>query len=188
MIDRRRDAADIFTVSIIKGVGVDAQAAFFTPALGLTSTTLGLEDGRIVNNTSNNFLNPFDVNTGTTVAGILLLSFKDNEQYAAVLEDRNKHYCSFFTLGFIPWIPPDGPRRRLTPHYFTKLEIAASCGVGLRLGFNPGELLDFLLGWATIDIFNDDLGARKSKEDSNKPPEAADSKSAEPAAPDTVMK
>jgi hypothetical protein len=32
---------------------------------------------------------------------------------------------------------------------------------GLRVGFNPGELVDFLLGWTTLDIYNDDLGTRK---------------------------
>ena len=33
-----------------------------------------------------------------------------------------------------------------------------------RLGLNPGELLDFGLGWTTLDIFADDLEARESKE------------------------
>ena len=36
---------------------------------------------------------------------------------------------------------------------------ASSC-IGLlgtiRLGLNPGELIDFLLGWSTVDIFDDD--------------------------------
>ncbi len=36
-------------------------------------------------------------------------------------------------------------------------------GGTLRLGFNPGELLDFLLGWFTIDIYNDDIELNKRK-------------------------
>jgi hypothetical protein len=31
----------------------------------------------------------------------------------------------------------------------------------VRCGFNPGELLDFILGWTTIDIFKDDIAGRK---------------------------
>ncbi len=36
-------------------------------------------------------------------------------------------------------------------------------GLTLGLGFNPGELLDFILGWTTLDIFKDDIekGGRK---------------------------
>ena len=29
---------------------------------------------------------------------------------------------------------------------------------GVRLEINLGELLDFVLGWTTLDIFNDDIG------------------------------
>ena len=40
---------------------------------------------------------------------------------------------------------------------WTHLEIAAALGVGVRLGFNPGELLDFLLGFFGADLYGDDL-------------------------------
>ena len=43
-------------------------------------------------------------------------------------------------------------RRRDAADLFTAL------GRTLRFGFNPGELLDFILGWFTIDIYGDDLG------------------------------
>ena len=32
-----------------------------------------------------------------------------------------------------------------------------------RAGVNVGELIDFLLGWTTLDIFGDDLGAKNMK-------------------------
>jgi hypothetical protein len=39
-------------------------------------------------------------------------------------------------------------------------------GGTLRLGFNPGELLDFILGWTAIDIYNDDaVSVRKQREE-----------------------
>lgn len=60
-------------------------------------------------------------------------------------------------------------------YYYTQLEVAAGLGYTVRLGFNPGELLDFLLGWTTIDIFGDDVGIPPTKEElcaTLTPPEA----------------
>ena len=41
------------------------------------------------------------------------------------------------------------------PHY-TQVEVVAGLLFSVRAGVNPGELLDFLLGWAGIDIYGDD--------------------------------
>ena len=41
--------------------------------------------------------------------------------------------------------------------FFTQVEVALGLGGTCRLGFNIGELVDFLLGWGGKDIFNDDL-------------------------------
>ena len=54
-----------------------------------------------------------------------------------------------------PWIHP----------YFTDLEVAAGFIATFRVGANPGELIDFLLGWTTLDIFSDDLEARNKKQE-----------------------
>lgn len=46
--------------------------------------------------------------------------------------------------------------------YLTQIEVAGGlCGT-VRLGFNAGELLDFVLGWTTVDIFRDDRASRPS--------------------------
>ncbi|MCX7009267.1 MAG: hypothetical protein NTY53_18815, partial [Kiritimatiellaeota bacterium] len=45
-----------------------------------------------------------------------------------------------------------------------QVEAAVGGGLVFRLGFNVGELLDFILGWTTIDIFGDDLESRESRE------------------------
>ena len=39
----------------------------------------------------------------------------------------------------------------------------------VKLGVNPGELLGFLPGWTTIDIYDDDLGHRKLKREAEQP-------------------
>jgi len=54
-----------------------------------------------------------------------------------------------FTENETPW------RQRLA--YYTEGEVALGCHYTVRLGVNPGELLDFLLGWTTLDIYGDDL-------------------------------
>ena len=46
--------------------------------------------------------------------------------------------------------------------YLTQVEAVVGLGPSIRLGFNPGELLDFILGWVTLDIFNDDLNSAAS--------------------------
>lgn len=43
--------------------------------------------------------------------------------------------------------------------WFNWFQIEAALGivVGVRAGFNPAEMLDFVLGWTTVDICHDDL-------------------------------
>jgi len=43
------------------------------------------------------------------------------------------------------------------PEYYTQIEVLVGLIGSLRLGFNPGEMLDFVLGWADVDIYADDL-------------------------------
>jgi len=43
------------------------------------------------------------------------------------------------------------------PRDLGKIEVAAGLLGSVRIGFNIGELIDFILGWTTIDIFDDDL-------------------------------
>jgi hypothetical protein len=48
--------------------------------------------------------------------------------------------------------------------YYTQIEVIAGFGGGVRLGFNIGEFLDFILGWGIIDIYGDDIGIIKQTE------------------------
>ena len=41
-------------------------------------------------------------------------------------------------------------------YYFTQIDITAGAYYGIRFGVNPGEFIDFLLGWLKIDLYNDD--------------------------------
>lgn len=42
--------------------------------------------------------------------------------------------------------------------FYTGFEAVAGAVVSLRLGANPGELVDFLLGFAGVDVMGDDVG------------------------------
>ena len=42
------------------------------------------------------------------------------------------------------------------PAYFSQVELSVGLFVGVKIGLNPGELLDFLLGWFTVDLYRDD--------------------------------
>lgn len=51
----------------------------------------------------------------------------------------------------------------ISGYYYTQIEITAGLFLGIKIGINAGELLDFVLGWFTVDIFHDDapyLGTR----------------------------
>ncbi len=53
-------------------------------------------------------------------------------------------------------------------YYYTQCEVCLGVLRGVRLGVNPGELLDFLLGWTTLDTFNDDLEQMQRQQESEK--------------------
>jgi len=40
--------------------------------------------------------------------------------------------------------------------FWTQIDLALGVYWPIRIGFNPGELLDFLLGWTALDIYGDD--------------------------------
>jgi hypothetical protein len=44
-----------------------------------------------------------------------------------------------------------------SPAFYTQVEVSGGLLFTGRVGFNAGELLDFLLGWAGADIYDDDL-------------------------------
>jgi len=39
------------------------------------------------------------------------------------------------------------------------MEVVVGLGVSVRLGFNPGELFDFALGWFGLDLYHDAVTA-----------------------------
>lgn len=166
MIDRRRDAADIFTATVGTGAGVKARAGVFQVGLLANHDATGLRGGTVgywewktpdLIDPVSDFdflvvpLYSFGVESFHPESYGVVERSKgfDTEKWLPILTMPMSDVCSLSAPGQVP-------------HYL-QCELVAGVGVTIRLGFNPGELLDFILGWTTIDIFNDDLEARKLK-------------------------
>ncbi|MCX7009987.1 MAG: hypothetical protein NTY53_22555 [Kiritimatiellaeota bacterium] len=162
--DRGRDAADIFSVAVGVGAGVNARVGPLRTGLAVIHDTIGLREGMP-------FTQPIWPGITPDAYDIDLLVFGGAECNCGNF-DRFKHFeTAGFQFPFLStvYVSDFGDTKKPFIHsYYTQIEIAGGLIGTLRLGFNPGELLDFILGWATIDIFNDDLEARKRNEKSDK--------------------
>lgn len=159
--NRVRDAADIFTVAA--GVGAGASVRMGPVAAGLTESAdlAGLRGGRFAR---------FALKKEEAMeVKILCFGF---EWLAKKPDPRGKNYVA--TTGLVVQGPPGRQRNLYLPFIslpcrgpataprlhragLAQIEVQAACLLGLRLGFNPGEALDFLLGWGNFDYLEDDL-------------------------------
>ena len=144
--DRGLDAADILTATVGKGAALGARVGPVKVALNYHEDYAGLRNGN------------FFVSGQQDGEELDILIFGVEESVS--LRNRGKDYFAH-TVAFLTIPGMDGgyifPDSNLTPHYFTQIQASVGLGGTLRIGVNPGELLDFILGWTTIDIYNDDI-------------------------------
>jgi hypothetical protein len=165
-VDRGRDAADVFTFTVGAGGGAGARVGPFALGLGVNANVTGLQDGIFF---TRNWEQIRYVKGGGS--GYLLLYSFDNGMSSSVdygipstvTERRKKAYRSFHFLG-VP-IPDslDCEGVQYYPHYFTQIEAFIGLGGTIKIGFNPGELFDLILGFIGVDIYGDDLERRKQR-------------------------
>ena len=62
------------------------------------------------------------------------------------------HKKDFKAAGILPFITISN---RL--YYYTEVECVLAIAKSLRVGLNPGEVLDLVLGFTTLDIYGDDV-------------------------------
>ena len=156
--DRGADAADVFTATVGVGLGATARIGPLHGGLGGNFDEYGIEAGKVgeLGKTGAFFLDD-----GGHFAGdyCLLAWGKSRITLSGHALSRGKNlYSGHGPPGWIPfWDPP--PADNTVPNHarWTQIEVAAGLGYGVRLGFNPGELLDFILGFFGIDIYGDDL-------------------------------
>ncbi len=156
MVDRGRDAADILTVAVGKGWGVKARVGPILVGEFHNRDTAGLRGGVLLSPSSNEARSRRDRTSFLPGGYIVPLWYEEVFRAEGVASLRHKE----FSVGsFIPFTSLYCESFSLT--HLTQVEAAAGLFGTLRLGFNPGELLDFILGWTTIDIYNDDLEWKK---------------------------
>ena len=168
--DRGRDAADVFTFGVGVGAGAKARIGPIQTGLLFNIDALGLRGGEMV-------WKGEGPNIGADIDYLLggHSEFDTRVRHRVASDSlawkRNKSYMvRYGPLG----IPANDPFSTPLPNryslsYFTQVEVVGGLLWTFRLGFNPGELLDFIFGWFTVDIYNDDL----EKRESNKPSQSA---------------
>lgn len=154
-VNRGRDAADVF--SLVGGVGGGAGVRIGPVCQGLIfhSNYVGLEGG-------DPFVGFNGDPGGFENGGMLVLPIGGVEtaREADVPLTRGKGLEAQYLLGVaFPWSIECNPPK-YNPSFFTQLEVTAGLGGTVKAGFNPGELLDFILGWFTLDIYGDDIGSK----------------------------
>lgn len=187
-IDRGRDAADIVTVTggIVNGAKV--QAGPVAAGLIMQSDVVGLRGGEIFavqpgqaqQGAGADFWTPIPIYIAYD--DTLVLGWRSGFSTWSLGEERNKTF--YYESKYPFWIGgqtgsigewrriQDGPSIQTnaaakcetrksgwsTPLPY-QLEVSGGLVFGLRLGFNVGELVDFVVGWFGFDIFDDDLEA-----------------------------
>ena len=181
LIDRGRDVKDIVTATIGTGIGATARLGPLHAGLYYGHDHVGLKGGVVRAGFGEKcFSHTFDPliavpRPGKTTGFIFyrenFYDWSANPDDQLVNELRGKLYES---KGIFPFLAvPKTMYRRLDPYkfkryptyYMTQLEVAVGLGVTVRLGLNPGELLDFILGWVGIDIFGDDVEKKRRRYD-----------------------
>ncbi|UDQ98341.1 hypothetical protein AAEX28_15355 [Lentisphaerota bacterium WC36G] len=127
-VDRKRDFNDIFTYGI--GAGIKGQAGPFYAVIPVFETLRGNKKVQA------NF-------------------YSEKCVYNPIAWARNKQYQSTGMFFYYPTAD-----NQFVTSYYTQFEIGVGFILPLipYLGFNPGELLDWGLGYWGIDIYDDDIG------------------------------
>ncbi len=148
--NRAMDARDIFTVTAIVGAVGGAKAQLGPISLGLFAeighighgTRLvgeyGLLQGEVGKHKGDNI----------TIIGGPLGDF-ELKAGSTRARDRNK---------------PVNSNDKYPASAYTRLGVAGGACLGLRFEFNPGELVDFLLGLFGVDMYGDDVYKSAAKD------------------------
>ena len=175
--DRGNDLLDVLTFSIPAGFGAKARVGPFHTGLNATFGDMGFRSGALEYDTR------ICHGTGQEFFCIGNESFSPSEVYwgnerrcQMKRYDTGNSYFPFFTP-FLDVYDSNTAKHRdrnysfinmISHPYATQVETQASLLWGIRIGLNIGELFDFILGWSTIDIYNDDYWQINREETLNK--------------------
>jgi hypothetical protein len=156
MVDRRRDAADILTLGVGLGLGAKVRVGPLQTGLLFESDMAALRGGEFVNYKEGAYNEEF-LFTGMEIFA--------PEEFKPPYPQRGKTFKAYGGLSWIPFVHLVNEETEMHCYsYYTQIELVGALYGSVRVGVNPGELVDFVLGWTTIDIFNDDVETKKTKE------------------------
>lgn len=160
MVDRGRDAADIFTVSIGRGAGAKARVGLIATGLVYSQSLAGIEGGQLYGPLKeSSSLERCNADLAVLLGGIETVG---KHTYST---SRAKSCDSFYFCFFPVEHLSDASNNSSAAALYSSVNVVIGAGVTVKAGISFGELLDFILGWATIDILNDDIESKKSKKE-----------------------
>lgn len=165
MAHRCHDAKDILTATVGRGAGSKLRAGPLQLGIMLNGQETGLRGGTVLQANT-----PSAAHNRSESLDALFLTygverFNGNVQ----AQKRGKSFqaltISMLSVPIPDHILPSSPMQQKCSSdsmynpiaYWTQVEAAVGWTRTVRFGINIGELVDFLLGWTTIDIFADDM-------------------------------
>ena len=167
MLDRGHDIADIMNVTLGKGFGVSVHAGPAHVGLFGGNDNVGIRGGTLRTKWHqesslgwSGLFDPLIAFPGGDGISTGYEWFRAPFDGSDIAELRGKIYE---VEGISPFIMI--PKKKFPPdsnpaYYFTQLEASVGLGLSIRIGLNPGELVDFMFGWFGTDIYSDDLSGR----------------------------
>lgn len=164
--DRGRDAADILSVSVGRGYGVKARVSLLSMGLLYDGSIAGVRGG-----------SAFAGRPGQYCYDVQFFACGHERFAPPGSDDRQKKFEAMQDFGLMdriwclappvclgPLVPAPPRVRPYALSYYTQAEVAAGLFGSLRLGVDPGEAIDFLLGWTGVDFMKDDLHMKPFRE------------------------
>lgn len=145
--DRAADAGDIMTATAGIGGGITLHAGPLHAGLGCYHDVGGVRGGKF-----GDLLDKYDADGTTewTVYGKEQFLFGRRESKNIQMRQH-----LWIPMMMIPKASAVEPLPLFKPFY-TQLDLSIAFFPGFRLGMNPGEFADFMLGFTTLDFFADD--------------------------------
>ena len=188
--DRQRDVGDVFTLTTGLGGGGAARVGPFDTGLYIGSDYAGLRGGEGGVMSESASLLDKEAEELDLIFYTTEKFTPDNNNYFELAKNRGKLFTAEgMPFVAVPTIDDFNQQRNMykgCAPYWTEVEAIVGVGPSFRIGFNVGEFADLLLGFASIDIYGDDIGAIEVVKAANpglKQPAAKPQPTPVPAAP-----
>jgi hypothetical protein len=159
--NRLNDAKDVFTLTAGVGAGAKARLGPLQAGLIYHNDRVGLRAGELFAGQEEGRSPGEDIN--------LLIAGFDYFWLPGQAEERRKNHGGANLI-----VPLGNLGHEITyrgPAYWTQIEVTGGALLSGKVGFNPGELIDLILGFCGVDIYSDDIAGRSAPEKIVKPEE-----------------